>query len=260
MEDNRQTIRQVVPVRPESKDKASVDESHTRKIKTMREVDLIPPAILDEMKIIHPAMRNRNVLNMFRELRTKLVFDAGKENFSILVTSVSPGGGASFVARNLAAAIALDQMKTALLVDCNLYNPTLRKVFGIDKVFGIEAELGLTDYLADDTIDVDEIIYASGIPRLRIITAGNYCESGTEHFSSTKMKRFMDEVVKRYPDRYIILDAPSLATAADTHILAELCDRSLLVVPYGEVVPGEVEAAVDSLSKTHFAGIVFNNN
>lgn len=260
MEENRQSFRQAIPVRPETKNRFNIDESHTRKIKTMREVDLVPPAVLDEMKIIHPGMRNRNVLNMFRELRTKLIFDGSKENFSILVTSVCTGGGASFVARNLAAAFALDQMKTALLVDCNLYNPSIRRTFGIDKVFGIEAEFGLTDYLADDSIDIDEIIYASGIPRLRIITAGNYCESGTEHFSSAKMKKFIDEVVRRYPDRYIILDAPSVSTSADTHILAELCDRSLLVVPYGKVVVGEVAAAAESLNKTQFAGVVFNNN
>ncbi len=229
------------------------DRNRDSQIKGMREAQLLSPAALDEMKIVHPAMRNRKVLNTFRDLRTKLIYEGGRENFVLLVSSVCPQGGGSFVARNLAAAFALDQMKTALLIDCNLYEPSVHELFGID------AELGLTDYLADDSIDLDEIIYASGVQRLRVIPAGNHCESGTEHFTSVRMKKLMAEVVRRYPDRYIVLDAPSVAASADTRILVELCELSLLVVPYGKVMEAEVASGVETLSLTKFAGVVFNN-
>lgn len=223
------------------------------KIRRMSEVGKLSEDELNQLKIIHSKMPERQVLNAFRELRTKLVQKASGENFICLVSSLCEGGGASYVALNLAATFALDQSKTALLIDCNLYAPK------IDPLLKMEGAEGVTDFLDDPALDIKDIIYASGIPRLRVIPVGSNREAGAEHYSSERMADFIKAIKGRYNDRYIIVDAPSILSSVETRILADLCDMAVLVVPYGKVSPAEVQAGVDVIAKNKFAGVVFNN-
>lgn len=222
-------------------------------IRHMAEVRLLRPEELDEKRIIHAFTPNREALNVFRELRIQLLQRGGRKNFVLLVTTVAPGGGATFAALNLAAAFALDNAKTALLVDCNFYNPTLEKLLFVDP------EHGLTDFLEDQTLDVDDIIYASGIPRLRVIPVGHQRATGTEYYSSARMDKFVNGVRERYADRYIVLDGPPVGIFPDSRILADLCDFTLLVVPYGKVSQEQVQAAIEALPEDKLVGIVFNH-
>lgn len=233
--------------------RASQGSSLSHQIRHMSELPPISPAELDDRRIIHAATPNREALNTFRELRTQLLQRSSKENFVVLVTSVAEGGGASFVALNLAAAFALDNAKTALLVDCNFYEPA------VEKLLFVQHEYGLTDYLDSETIDADEIIYASGIPRLRIIPVGHQLTTGTEFYSSARMEYFVADIRSRYLDRYVVIDAPPVGIYPDSRILADLCDFVLLVVPYGKVSQEQVQAAVDALPEHKLLGIVFNN-
>ena len=84
-------------------------------IRQMAEIDLLDQKTLEEKKIIGPGTTQKEFLNTFREIRTKLVQLSNKKNFVAMVNSVVDGGGASFTALNLAAVFALDKSKTALL-------------------------------------------------------------------------------------------------------------------------------------------------
>jgi protein-tyrosine kinase len=77
---------------------------------------------LARKRIIYPEMANSGVVNAFRQLRTKLLHQSEGRNGMLMVTSVRSGSGSSFIALNLAAAFAFDETKTALLIDCNLYD------------------------------------------------------------------------------------------------------------------------------------------
>ncbi|MCG8668494.1 MAG: polysaccharide biosynthesis protein [Pseudomonadales bacterium] len=224
-----------------------------QQIRQMAEVELLSLQELEEKKIINPRTDNKGLINTFREIRTKLVQGSGKKNFVCMVTSVVHGGGASFIGLNLAAAFALDQSKTALIIDCNLYEPS------IDKMFDIAPEYGLTDYLEDSTLSIDDIIYATGISRLRVIPAGSFREAGAEYFSSDRMMQFIRSVKERYSDRYIFIDAPPVGISAEGRILSEFCDYSVLVVPYGKVTNTQIEAGLDAIGKDKPIGLIFNN-
>ncbi|CBL44129.1 Polysaccharide biosynthesis protein [gamma proteobacterium HdN1] len=222
-------------------------------IRHMAEVRLLTPAELDERRIIHAFTSNREALNAFRELRVQLLQRAGRRNFVVLITTVAPEGGATFSALNLAASFALDSAKTALMVDCNFYSPS------VEKLLFVEPEHGLTDFLEDHTLDVDDIIYASGIPRLRVIPVGHQRATGTEYYSSTRMEMFVHGVRLRYPDRYIILDGPPVGMYPDSRILADLADYVVLIVPYGKVNQEQVQMAIEALPEGKLLGVVFNH-
>jgi protein-tyrosine kinase len=223
------------------------------KISNMAELGRMTVEEMAERKIIHPGMPQKGVLNTFRELRTELVKLAGNRNIVVMVTSVVPNAGTSFVSTNLGAVIALDKTKTAMLIDCNLYDPSL------SSLLDVEPDYGLTDYLAEEKLDVNDIIYATGIPRLRVIPVGTHTEAGAEYFGSMRMKNFVDGLRSRYPDRYLIIDAPPIGIWAEARILADLSDYVVLVVPYGRVNDAQVTAAIDALGEEKLAGIIFNN-
>lgn len=234
-------------------DMARSSGGSSSKIDNMAELSRMSIDEMSERKIIHPGMARREVLNTFREIRTQLITRSGGDNFVVMVSSISAQSGASLVATNLGAVLALDKTKTALLIDCNLYDPSL------SSLLDVEPDYGLTDYLAEDHLDINDIIYATGIPRLRVIPAGTHVEVGAEYFSSERMVQSVRDLKSRYPDRYIILDVPPIGLWAEARILSSLSDFTVLVVPYGKVTEGQVLTAIDTIGEEKLAGIVFNN-
>lgn len=234
--------------------KSAVLEHRKReKIKNMEMQQLWSQDELYEKKIIFTGMRQREVLNAFREVRIKLLGRHHSDNMVVLVSSVGAESPSSYFSFNLAATFALDQHKTALFVDCNPYSSD------VDKYITSPLEEGLSNYLTDYTVPLKNIIYPSGVERLRVIPSGGASESAAEFFNSKRMEVLVAEIKSRYPDRFIVLDAPSIQQSTEARILAKYCDHALLVVPFGKVVTDEVLSAVDAVGKEKFAGLVFNH-
>jgi capsular exopolysaccharide synthesis family protein len=228
-------------------------ESSGESIARMRENALLGKQVLSHNRVIYPELGENGTVRAFREIRTKIVLKSQGQNCTIMVTSVTSGGGSSFVALNLAAAFAFDAGKTALLLDCNLKNPSLHRLFGSGTFHG------LTDYLENPQMDIAEIIHSVGIERMRIIPSGGRREIPAEYFTSLKMKRLLDNVKQRYRERYVIIDAPPIRESADTQILEELCDYVVLVVPYGGVTDTRIDVGAKAISEKKLIGVVFNN-
>lgn len=224
----------------------------SKQIVRMQEPRKLSRDDLDERRIIYPDSPNRALVNRFRDLRTKLLEVSGGNNFTLVVSGASEGAGSSFVAFNLAAAFAFDHAKTAVIIDCNLSQPSLHSL--VDVV----PEHGLTDFLDEPDFDIGRILYPTGIPRLRLIPAGSRREIPGEFFTSFRMKQFVQAVRRRYPDRFIIFDTAPISESPDARILSELCDYAMLVVPHGRVTPDLAERTALAFNPQKFVGAVIN--
>ncbi len=214
---------------------------------------LLSADALREQGIIHPQHTEEPVVQVFRELRTKIIQQSQGQNAVILVAAVSKGNGGSFIARNLGAAFAFDSAKTALLVDCNLRNPSVHQLLP-------NASLpGLADYFENPEIDVSKIIHPVGIARFRAISTGGFREIPAEYFVSMKMRRLMESLRERYSDRFIILDGPPMSDIADARILSELSDYVLVVARHGRTTNTKIESGLSAISHKKLLGIVFND-
>lgn len=224
----------------------------SKQIARMQEPRTLTCDDLDERRIIYPESPNRDLVNRFRSLRTKLLERSGGNNFTMVVSGASESAGSSFIALNLAAAFAFDESKTALIIDCNLRDPALHSTLDI------VPDSGLTDFLDDPDFDIARILYPTGIPRLRLIPAGSRRETSSEFFTSFRMRQFLQAIRRRYPDRFIVLDTAPISDSPDARILTELCDFTLMVVPHGKITPGKVEELAMSFNQQKFVGTIIN--
>lgn len=227
--------------------------SAAEQIAGMRESSLRSHSDMAARRLIDAESSNTAAGAAFRQLRTALLQSSKGQNFVLMVTAVCGDGGASLVSQNLAAAVALDRGKTALLLDCNLRSPASG-----DLAVAADDAPGLTDYLQGAEAQLEHIMHPAGVARMRVIPTGNQRETVVEHFTAPRVEQLLKELRQRYAERYVIVDTPPIGESADSRILASLCDFVLLVVPYGGATPGQIRAAVEAVPDQKLIGCVLN--
>lgn len=194
----------------------------------------------------------------FRELRTRLVMSAGKEGltrFTTLVVPVTAGSGASFVARNLAAAFTLQQ-RLAIVVDCNFRHATQHEALGVD---GGE---GLADHLARPAeVPLERLVRPTAIPGLHVIPAGRGVRgvAGTRELASSPALRALLARLRDEPCD-VFLDGPPVEGSPDARLLADLADLVVLVVGYGRTTAAAIAQAAAVFDRKTLAGVVFDDH
>ena len=185
----------------------------------------------------------------FRKLRTFLIKKDPLK--TVMVTSALQGEGKTFVASNLAVGIAFDLHLHALLVDCDLRNPSLEEHFG--RANG----KGLSDFLVGDE-SIPDLITHTKLERLTLISGGTIPVNPAELMGSKKMEAMIEEIKNRYDDRYIILDTTPILATAEPEILTKLVDGIILVVRAGYTPRETVQQAINLIGKEKLLGVILN--
>ncbi|MDO5768991.1 MAG: polysaccharide biosynthesis tyrosine autokinase [Psychrobacter sp.] len=187
-------------------------------------------------------------------LRTLLMF--GRSNHGagkvILITSGSFGVGKSFVASNLAEIFSqLD--KKVLVIDGDM------RMGNLDKVFPIEQETGLTDYLSQSENEVYDYVHATNIDNVDILPRGHR----TSNLSSLLAKDRFGDLIKQLSSHYdyIVIDSPPVLATSDALLLAKQADKVLMVARHNKSVEKQMNFAIDQLTKANIRidGIVLND-
>lgn len=189
----------------------------------------------------------------FRRLRT-FIIRPWKENSprTFLVTSAMAGEGKSLVSINLAITIATELHSHALIVDCDLRNPTLTRWFGFS-----EAK-GLSDYLTGGA-SLPDLLVKTSLDKLSILPGGAFQDNPAELIGSNKMKSLVADLKERYQDRYIILDSSPLLATTEPSVLNEIVDGILFVIKSGATPRESIQHALKSVDKKKIIGVVLND-
>ena len=206
---------------------------------------------LRERKIIHSGMPDKEVMDGYRELRIQLRNRAGENNFVVMFSSLGKRANSVLTAFNVAASLAMDSHTSALLVDCDPYNKDLADLVSV------KMSAGVTDFVADKSLSIKDILYPSGVARLSVIPGGTQASSAVELFASVRMRDLITELKSRYPDRCIVLNAPPFRESTEARILERFADQIIFGVPFGDVTAEAIEDAVDTLGSEKFSGLVF---
>ena len=195
--------------------------------------------------------KNADLSEAFRGLRTSVLLSSGgRSASSILVTSAQPGEGKTTVAANLA--ISLAQLgRRVLLVDADMRHPTMQKYFP-------QRGSQLSSYLAGEGTWQD-MAYHTAVRGLYVLLCGPLPVNAAELVSSDRMRALVQEAAKEYD--FVILDSPPLLNVADTRILANTVDATILVVKGGDT-PRQVVQYAESQARAagaNLMGVVLNN-
>lgn len=177
-------------------------------------------------KANYPVMLHDDELLGFSEsvrlLRLRVEQELQKRGKKVLlVSSAIPGEGKTTVAANLAIALARSGKKT-LLLDCDLRNPS------VGKVFGEKTTVGLAEYL-QGKVSTKEIFQCpiEGI-QLIVVYGGKSTGDAAELISKQAAKEFMDTTREVFD--YVIIDTPPCSMMADAMEAAEMADCALLTI------------------------------
>lgn len=159
----------------------------------------------------------------YKTLRTNLSFASiSKQYKKIIVTSAIPNEGKSTVATNLAMTLA-ESDANVLLIDCDLRNPTLRRLLRVRA----EYKMGLTSLLTGES-SLEKCIFRHPKMNCDVLLAGTTPPNPVELLSSPQMKTLLDRLSERYD--YIICDTPPVSIVTDAAALSRYCDGVILVV------------------------------
>lgn len=152
-----------------------------------------------------------------RALRTSILLRQGEAAANVLaVVSSQRGEGRSRLAAELAISCAQLKQPT-LLVDADLRNPGLHRLFGLDNA------QGLANALAETA--APQINGVNGLPQLSLLTAGLSAGNPLELLSSDALSALLVGWRRRY--RHIVFDTPAVASVSDALAVANHAGAAL---------------------------------
>lgn len=187
----------------------------------------------------------------FRYLRMQLRELKSVANMrSVLITSPLPRDGKSTVAMNLATVMAEQGARRVLLIEADLYRPSLAKSLNVP------SHAGLADCLERD-LDPLTVIQRLEPLGWYLLQAGNPHGNPTELLQSDALPPLMQRLSSFFD--WVIVDSPPIAPLADAAILSRQVDASLLVVRASRTPQDAVKKALSILGEKHVLGIILNS-
>jgi Mrp family chromosome partitioning ATPase len=175
---------------------------------------------------------------------------AARKLKSLLITSPLPGDGKSTVALNLATVLSENGKVPVLLLEADVYRPTLVKKLGL------KPWPGLTDCYrrGDDPMLAIRRINPLGF---FLLPAGQPVEDGASLFQS----KFASQLIKGLSTSFfnwILIDSPPAIPVADILALKAKTDATLLVARAGQTPREAIEESARNLGRDHILGIILN--
>ena len=160
---------------------------------------------------------------VFRSLRTNLMFLLQSDQKVIMFSSTQPGEGKSFVAGNTAVSLAL-MGKKVIIMGMDIRKPGLNKVFHLSR----RAD-GITSYLSDpEHVNLFDMAQQSDItPNLDIIPGGPIPPNPTELVSGPALAKAIALFKEKYD--YIIMDTAPIGMVTDSALIAQNADLCVYV-------------------------------
>ena len=181
----------------------------------------------EEIATVVVKEKSRNIINeAFRVIRTNMEFMTGRDGKVkvIMLSSVNPNSGKTFIAINLATSFAI-KGKKVLAIDLDIRKASLSAYIDSPRS-------GISDYLSGRISDYRDII-VKGKPHanLDIIPVGALPPNPAELLSDEKLAQMLNSLRSEYD--YIFIDCPPVEIVADAAIVNKLTDMTLFIIRAG---------------------------
>ena len=191
------------------------------------------------------------VKEAYSSIRTNLLFSQKGEDCPIfVVTSPTANNGKSINSVNMAISFAQMGKKT-LLIDGDMRNPTLHRLFSIPVKNGLSEILaGLTDSITVSKTDVEN---------LSILTAGKIPPNPSELLSNERTDKLLSFVKQHYD--CVFIDTPPVNLVTDPTAFATKSTGYIMIIKAGITDTPNTKKAVETLTSlgANIVGFVLND-
>jgi Mrp family chromosome partitioning ATPase len=193
--------------------------------------------------------------------------NSGEVNLTLGITSPNRGEGKTLIACNLAVSLAMGSQKKTCLIDLNVHNPQLHRIFGVPQT------PGLLDALRDTTIHVSPTavehltVLTSGIPSAgpdprpqdTALPIRHVQLSPTPFLGLEQLTAFRDilySLEQAYD--FIIVDMPAISNQGVPVLFANQLNGLLVVVDTLRTKKEDLDSMFRSINKNQVLGFVYN--
>jgi protein-tyrosine kinase len=209
-------------------------------------------AVLEQNSIVGFARRDLRS-RPFALLRSQVQRRLTKHNARFVgITSATPAAGKTYIAINLASALARVSESPVYLVDFDLRRGMVASQLGFD------CEYGIADVLADGRGDLSRVGKRIDGTNLAIYPTRSLDEGSSELLSGENFSQLVDGMRALPRSTTIICDLPPVFAGDDTMITLEKLDGYLLVVDSGQTTARQVTQSIQLLEPTPCLGTILN--
>lgn len=187
----------------------------------------------------------------YRATRTNLLFTlSGKPHGRVMITSASPSEGKTTTSANLAISFA-QANKTVLMIDSDMRNP------GLHKLFSTNSEPGLSDILGG--FAEYSCVVNTMVDNLSILPAGTVPPNPAELLVSLAFEKMLEYYTDKYD--YIFVDTPPTNMFSDSISVAGKFDGVILVTKYAWTRREQIKHMIEQFAKVSakIIGTVIND-
>ena len=191
------------------------------------------------------------VKEAYNAIRTNLMFTQHGEKCPIfVVTSPTANNGKTINSANLAISFAQMGKKT-LIIDSDMRNPSLHKLFSLSSKNGLSEILaGLTDNIAVSKTDIEN---------LSVLTAGKIPPNPAELLASERMDKLLAFVREHYDG--VFIDTPPVNLVTDATVFAQKTTGYIIIIKTDTTKLPELKVTVNTLENldSSILGFIIND-
>ena len=187
----------------------------------------------------------------YRTIRSNIGFsDVDNEMKTILFTSTKQNEGKSTMTSNIAYSFSKLENSKVLVVDMDLRNPTVHKMFEVSNTYGLMDNLKNDRPLEKCVHKIEENIH--------VLPTGALPPNPAEVLSSKKVANFLKNIKDHYD--YIFIDAPPVGAVSDATVISKNVDGVMYVVGANETDLSHAQIGIENLKKAdaNVLGAVLN--
>jgi Mrp family chromosome partitioning ATPase len=162
---------------------------------------------------------------------------------TILLTSASPQEGKTTVTLGLAMSFMFERDWRVILIDADMRSPEL------SRRSNLADELGLLDYLDDDTLEIKDVVYPTNVDGVLIVPAGKARINAPELITTDRMTQLLKAIHAENQRSIVLIDSGSILACSETVSLAHHAAHILFVVSKGQTKKADINEGLKLLHR-----------
>ena len=180
-----------------------------------------------------------------RHLMTRFATKEGEasEPRTILLTSASPQEGKTTVTLGLAMSFMFERDWRVVLIDADMRSPELSRRSNLSE------EVGLLDYLDDETLEIKDVVYPTNVDGVLIVPAGKPRIHAPELITTERMTQLLKAIHAENQRSIVLIDSGSILACSETVSLAHHAAHILFVVSKGQTKKADINEGIKLLHR-----------